>query len=383
MVANALFDIFLPQLPPNAWKILCLMIRQTHGWIEKRPRSTTDGMTVRAIGTMAGIKSLEAIVEALKILVKTKCLIPCSNDKWQPTAYRINSDLVIENPQQFADIVKLAKLEIANELKAREKAKTSPSVSEIVTEQPSPSVSEIVTEKNSITAKPPVNSNPSVSEIVTGQLEPLISEIVTKPVSETGLSCKKPRFFTKTSPPVSEIVTDSVSEIVTVPVSETETPLLNMKEKDKETEEKDLSGRCSATHGFDDGTFEIKKFKQDYVPSLNRLQIVEQRRCLEWSRQRFNVERNDPKDPAAVAWLIASGCDFFLAIEIFESLLANPKWDIVNWSSVKAVFPTYAAKKREQIPQNKAEARRKESDDLIDLMVQEVAENQKKKGIKL
>jgi hypothetical protein len=386
MVANALFDIFLPLLPPNAWKILCMMIRQTHGWIDKRPRSTTDGMSVRTIRAMAGIKSLEATVDGLKILVKTKCLIPCTNDKWQPTAYKINADLVIENPQQFAEIVYQAKLGNAHEPKPRKKAKTSPSVSEIETGLPNFPVTISETRETLKTLKTPANSNHPVTISETGRPIPLVSEIVTEPVSEIGFSCKNPGISSKTSPHVSEIVTEPVSEIVTGPVSEIDTLLLNMKERDKETEEREDLSFCKGQPDFNDGTFEIKGTNQEYI-ILNKVQIRDQRFWLEWSRQTLNVEQNHKNEGLAVAWLIKEGCDFDTGTAIFISQLTNSKLRAVSWVTVRAEYPTYKARlaqnnqnnqialsNNNKTPEcaqfNKAQTNLKVTDDIIQRAIQ-------------
>ena len=37
-LTNYVLDVVMPSLPPNAWKVLCFVIRKTRGWNKERDR---------------------------------------------------------------------------------------------------------------------------------------------------------------------------------------------------------------------------------------------------------------------------------------------------------------------------------------------------------
>jgi phage replication O-like protein O len=90
-IHNYVFDVIMPSLPPNAWKVLCFVIRKTHGW-QKR----SDHLSYSQIVEGTGIKSPATISAALKELVSRKFVLTTSSDKWEATSYSLNTTLKIE-----------------------------------------------------------------------------------------------------------------------------------------------------------------------------------------------------------------------------------------------------------------------------------------------
>jgi len=91
-VHNAVFDVMLPALPPNAFKVLCFIIRQTRGWRRERAQ-----LSYTEIARGTGIRSSATLAEAIKaLLCKEYIVAKPSDDRWDATDYGLNTDLEID-----------------------------------------------------------------------------------------------------------------------------------------------------------------------------------------------------------------------------------------------------------------------------------------------
>jgi hypothetical protein len=105
-IHNAVFDLIMPQLSPNAWKVLCVAIRQTWGWVadpngDPKVRREWDRISYSQFQAKSGIKSRATVSKAL-----TECLAKgyllryqVGTERGQPTyAYALNRDFEVEWP---------------------------------------------------------------------------------------------------------------------------------------------------------------------------------------------------------------------------------------------------------------------------------------------
>jgi phage replication O-like protein O len=90
-VHNSVFDVIMPSLPPNAFKVLCFVIRKTVGW-----QKESDQLAYSQIAKGTGIKSPATLSTAIEVLVSRKYILSTSDSKWEATSYRLNTDLEIE-----------------------------------------------------------------------------------------------------------------------------------------------------------------------------------------------------------------------------------------------------------------------------------------------
>lgn len=90
-LTNYVLDVVMPSLPPNAWKVLCFVIRKTRGWNKEKDRLSYSQIE---IGT--GIRSEATICTALKLLIERKFLIASAGSAWKAMTYALNSTLIIE-----------------------------------------------------------------------------------------------------------------------------------------------------------------------------------------------------------------------------------------------------------------------------------------------
>lgn len=86
MMDNFLFDYIMPLVKPNAWKILCLIIRKTRGW-----HKTSDQISFSQIKAGTGISSDETVNNALKQLTKKGYILAKKGGQWDATVYAINT----------------------------------------------------------------------------------------------------------------------------------------------------------------------------------------------------------------------------------------------------------------------------------------------------
>jgi phage replication O-like protein O len=82
----------MPKLSPNAWKILCFIIRKTRGWQKEQ-----DQISISQIASGTGIKNRTTITTAIKELEKQKyVLVTRPDDKVTSNSYALNVDLEIK-----------------------------------------------------------------------------------------------------------------------------------------------------------------------------------------------------------------------------------------------------------------------------------------------
>ena len=91
---NSLFDVVMPTLKPNAWKLLCFILRKTNGW--NKPEEQLSYSQLRA-GT--GISSDATLATTIKDLVDARYLI-VTPTQWQSSTYALNYDFILATNEQ-------------------------------------------------------------------------------------------------------------------------------------------------------------------------------------------------------------------------------------------------------------------------------------------
>jgi hypothetical protein len=69
-VHDTIFDEVMPKCPPNAWKVLCLILRKTRGW-----QKDADAIPYKQIREGTGISSNTTIQKAIEWLVKQGMIV--------------------------------------------------------------------------------------------------------------------------------------------------------------------------------------------------------------------------------------------------------------------------------------------------------------------
>jgi phage replication O-like protein O len=109
---NYVLDVVMPSLPPNAWKVLCLVIRKTRGWNKEK-----DRLSYSQIAEGTGIDSDATIRSALKLLIERKFVIANQGSAWKAMAYSLNSALEIEvhdGPDSTLEIEATTEIEVGS-----------------------------------------------------------------------------------------------------------------------------------------------------------------------------------------------------------------------------------------------------------------------------
>jgi hypothetical protein len=78
MFNNAILDYIMPRVSPSAWKVLCVAIRQTVGWVDEMSltgRRESDKISYDQFKQKTGIGGKSAIANALKELLQEGILI--------------------------------------------------------------------------------------------------------------------------------------------------------------------------------------------------------------------------------------------------------------------------------------------------------------------
>jgi phage replication O-like protein O len=91
IVDNVIFDYIMPSLSPNAWKVLCLILRKTRGWHKE-----WDGLAYSQIKEGTGIKSDPTVNKALNELLEKEFIRQVKGDKWDAAQYALNTTIEIE-----------------------------------------------------------------------------------------------------------------------------------------------------------------------------------------------------------------------------------------------------------------------------------------------
>lgn len=99
MVHNYIFDAVMPDLPPNAWKILCFILRKTRGW-----NKDDDLISYTQIIDGTGITSPATVKRNLDILID-KDYILAEKEAGETTRYRLNLSFAVEIEQTTTETV--------------------------------------------------------------------------------------------------------------------------------------------------------------------------------------------------------------------------------------------------------------------------------------
>jgi phage replication O-like protein O len=110
IVDNVIFDYIMPTLSPNAWKVLCLILRKTRGWHKE-----WDGLAYSQIKEGTGIKSDPTVNKALTELLGKEYIRQVKGDKWDAAQYALNVTIEIE-VENGATIETTAEPTIENEV---------------------------------------------------------------------------------------------------------------------------------------------------------------------------------------------------------------------------------------------------------------------------
>ena len=103
-IHNAVFDLIMPHLSPNAWKVLCVAIRQTWGWVadpngDPKVRRKWDRISYSQFQAKSGIKSRATVSKTLAECLTKGYLLryQVDTERGQPTyAYALNHDFEME-----------------------------------------------------------------------------------------------------------------------------------------------------------------------------------------------------------------------------------------------------------------------------------------------
>lgn len=83
---NYIIDTIMPRLSPNAWKVLCLIIRKTKGW-----HKDEDAISYSQIMNGAGIKSRSTVSAALEELTSNGYVLAVTHGR-TANSYRLNQE---------------------------------------------------------------------------------------------------------------------------------------------------------------------------------------------------------------------------------------------------------------------------------------------------
>ena len=105
-IHNAAFDVIMPRLSPNGWKVLCVAIRQTWGWVadsggDSKDRKAWDRISYSQFREKAGIASDATVRRALVECLETGYLLRYQKGTYrgEPSyIYALNRDYEIDLP---------------------------------------------------------------------------------------------------------------------------------------------------------------------------------------------------------------------------------------------------------------------------------------------
>ena len=100
MVNNAILDHIMPDLSGSGWKILCVAIRQTIGWVDEESetgRKETDRISYSQFMEKSGIKGKATVSKAIRECLKKQYLKRHpSADHQQSFDYSLNREFEME-----------------------------------------------------------------------------------------------------------------------------------------------------------------------------------------------------------------------------------------------------------------------------------------------
>lgn len=97
VVHDAILDRVMPKCPPNAWKVLCLIIRKTRGW-----KKGWDAISYSQIKEGTGIKGDPTVTDALKWLMKKNLVIRSEGEKWSASSYALNQGFELADERGYS-----------------------------------------------------------------------------------------------------------------------------------------------------------------------------------------------------------------------------------------------------------------------------------------
>ena len=102
-IPNAVFDVIMPRLSSAAFKVLCVIIRQTWGWVadsdgDGRKRKRWDTISYSQLLAKTGLRSYESVARALRECLGSGYIIRRQAGRHKGTgkplyAYALNVDL--------------------------------------------------------------------------------------------------------------------------------------------------------------------------------------------------------------------------------------------------------------------------------------------------
>jgi len=112
IIKNAVFDVIMPELSPNAFKVLCVAIRQTWGWVAEpggnpNNRREWDRISYSQFKEKAGIGSRHTISRAIKECLEAGYLLRHQVDTVKGTgkpiyAYSLNTEYELASSAETA-----------------------------------------------------------------------------------------------------------------------------------------------------------------------------------------------------------------------------------------------------------------------------------------
>jgi hypothetical protein len=120
-IHNGVFDVIMPRLSANGWKVLCVAIRQTLGWVDKSDpsrRRESDVISYSQFQEKAGIGSRHTVSRAVRECLEAGYLVRREIRKHQGTAkpiyaYALNTGYELELDDASAESALAASAETA------------------------------------------------------------------------------------------------------------------------------------------------------------------------------------------------------------------------------------------------------------------------------
>ncbi|TXH54717.1 MAG: hypothetical protein E6Q97_10265 [Desulfurellales bacterium] len=90
---NVLFDVVMPTMKPNAWKMLCFILRKTNGW-----NKTEAQLSYNQLRAGTGIQSDATLSATIKELADARYII-VTPIQWQSSLYELNYQYIVTTSQ--------------------------------------------------------------------------------------------------------------------------------------------------------------------------------------------------------------------------------------------------------------------------------------------
>ena len=99
-VHNYLMDKIMPIVKPNAWKVLCCILRSTSGWVMNNgTRKLTDQLSYSQLLKKTGIKNRNTLSAAITELVERNLVNLTPGEGWEANEYGINWDYEVASTE--------------------------------------------------------------------------------------------------------------------------------------------------------------------------------------------------------------------------------------------------------------------------------------------